>query len=67
MFVITFLAYAVLAVYEFVPLYKEKQWPDVILNAVLWVISLSIAMMLCFNVQISSPQDLIKEIITSIF
>lgn len=67
MFIITFFAYALLAVYEFIPLYKEKQWRDLCLNAVLWVLTFTIAMLLSFNVQIGSPQDLIKEFITSIF
>jgi len=66
MFFIPFLVYALLAVYEFVPLYKEKLWSDLILNAVLWVLSFTIAILLSFNVSLTGPQDFIKEIISFI-
>lgn len=66
MFFIPFLVYALLAVYEFVPLYKEKLWSDLILNAVLWVLSFTIAILLSFNVRLTGPQDFIKEIISFI-
>lgn len=61
------IVYAVLAIYEFIPLYKEKKWADFVVNAVLWTSSLTIVLLLCFKVEIPSPQVPIRKFIESIF
>ncbi len=61
------LIYVLLAIYEFVPLFKEKKWKDFAANAVLWTLSLTVALLICFNVTLPSPQEPIKKIIKSIF
>lgn len=66
MCILAFFIYAGLAIYEFVPLYKEKRWGDFAANAVLWTISLTIVMLLCFNVDLPSPQIPIQKLISSI-
>jgi hypothetical protein len=59
--------YTILVIYEFVPLYKQKQWKDLWVNAGLGLFSLCIAVLLCFDIKIPSPADPIKDVITSVF
>jgi hypothetical protein len=61
------MGYSFLAIYEFRPLYKQKLWHEFWVNGVLWFFSLTIALLLCFNVEIPSPEKPIREFITSIF
>jgi hypothetical protein len=67
MFILVILAYALLAIYEFVPLYKQKLWRDFGVNAALGIFSLAVALLLSFDVKIPSPEQPIREFITSIF
>ncbi|EMS69529.1 putative proetin [Ruminiclostridium cellobioparum subsp. termitidis CT1112] len=67
MSVMVVIIYAILAIYEFIPLYKEKKWADFVVNAVLWTSSLIIVLLLCFNVEIPSPQAPVRKFIESIF
>ncbi len=67
MFILVFLIYVLLAAYEFIPLYKEKKWVEFVLGAALWLASLLIAMLLCFNVEIPSPAEPIKKLMNSVF
>lgn len=67
MCVMVIIIYAFLAIYEFIPLYKEKKWGDFIVNAVLWTLSMVIVLLLCFDVEIPSPQEPIRKFIESIF
>ncbi len=59
------ISYAVLAVYEFVPLYKQKLWKDFWTNAVLWTLSFSVAILLSMGVEIPSPAKPIQRAIES--
>jgi hypothetical protein len=58
--------YALLAVYEFIPLYKQKLWKDFWSNAVLWTLSFTAAILLSLNIKIPSPSPFIKNMIGSI-
>lgn len=61
------IAYAILSIYEFLPLYKQKLWRDFWTNAVLTLLSFTIAVLLSLGVKIPSPEAPIREFITSIF
>ena len=58
--------YILLAVYEFVPLYKQKLWRDFWVNGVLYIASFAFAMMLCFKVDIPSPSYAVQNVVQSI-
>jgi len=65
-FVLVLIAYTILVIFEFIPLYKQKLWRDFWVNIVLLIFSFSIAMLLSFGVKIPSPANPIKDAITSI-
>jgi hypothetical protein len=67
MIVLAVISYALLAVYEFVPLYRQKLWKDMCLNIVLWAFSFTFAVLLSFDVKLPSPSPYIRGVITSIF
>lgn len=67
MFILVILVYTLLAVYEFIPLYKQKLWRDFWVNAVLGVFSFTMAFLLSLNIKIPSPAKPIQEMITAIF
>lgn len=67
MLVLTIIGYTFLGIYEFIPLYKQKLWQDFWVNAALWIFSFIIAILLCLNVEIPSPEKPIREFIISIF
>jgi uncharacterized membrane protein len=67
MFALVIIGYALLGIYEFVPLYKQKLWHDFWVNTVIGIFSFAIALLLSFDVRIPSPIKPITEIITSIF
>lgn len=67
MLIFTIIAYSLLAIYEFVPLYKQKLWNDFWLNTVLWIFSFTIIILLCLDVKIPSPVKPIRDLIVSIF
>lgn len=66
MVVVTLIVYALLAIYEFVPLYKEKRWREFYVNLVLSVISLVLAFLISINVKVPSPLKPIEPIIYSL-
>ncbi|AKN31386.1 membrane protein [Clostridium carboxidivorans P7] len=67
MLVLAIIGYTFLAIYEFVPLYKQKLWYDFWTNAALGFFSFIITILLCLNVHIPSPEKPIREFIISIF
>lgn len=67
MLVLVITAYTFLAIFEFIPLYKQKFWRDFWVNAVLFSFSFTVMMLLCFNIKIPSPEKPIRELIISIF
>jgi hypothetical protein len=67
MLLLTIIAYCILAIYEFIPLYKKKLRHDFFTNAALWISSFTIAILLCLDIKIPSPEKPIREFITSIF
>lgn len=67
MIVLAIIGYGFLAIYEFMPLYKQKLWPDFWVNAVLGICSFTIAVLLCLDVEILSPEKPIRELIISVF
>lgn len=67
MLVLIIIVYAMLALYEFVPLYKEREVNTLVINGVLFLISFITAVLICLGVSIPSPADPIKKVITSIF
>lgn len=67
MLVLAIIGYAFLAIYEYVPLYKQKLWPDFWVNSVLGIFSFTIAILLCLDVKFPSPEKPIRDLITLIF
>lgn len=67
MFILAITGYALLIIYEYIPLFKQKFWRELWVNGVLGIFSFTIAMLLSLNVKIPSPVTPIKEFITSIF
>ena len=67
MFVLPIIGYTFWVIYEFIPLYKQKIWNDFWINAVLGISSFTIAILLCLDVEIPSPERPIRELIISIF
>lgn len=67
MFILAITGYALLIIYEYIPLFKQKFWRELWVNGVLAIFSFTIAMLLSLNVKIPSPVTPIKEFITSIF
>ncbi|KNY25826.1 hypothetical protein [Pseudobacteroides cellulosolvens] len=67
MIILVIILYITLAIYEFVPLYKQKQWKDFWVNAALWTFSFTIGSLIALNVDIPSPAPPIREAITSLF
>ena len=67
MFLPVVLTYALLVIFEFIPLYKQKLWRDFTINAILGLLSFAVALLLSFGVMIPSPAIPIKDFITSIF
>jgi hypothetical protein len=66
MIILVIISYVLLAVYEFIPLYKQKLWKDFWTNAALWTLSFSIAAMISLGIDIPSPAKPIKKVIESI-
>ena len=66
-FVLAIIGYALLAIYEFIPLYKQELWRDFWVNTVIGIISFTIAILLCLDVKIPSPEKPIREFIILIF
>lgn len=67
MLILAGICYVVLALYEFIPLYKQKKWKDFWVNAFLAIFSLTIAILLSLGIKIPSPSKPIQEAVTSIF
>ncbi|MDP4090519.1 MAG: hypothetical protein Q8930_14810 [Bacillota bacterium] len=67
MIILVMLGYVILGIYEFIPLYKQKQWPDFWVNAALGATSLIVAVLLSVGIRIPSPEAPIREMIISIF
>ena len=67
MFALAVIGYSFLAIYEFIPLYKQKLWHDFLLNVILGFFSFTIAILLCLNIKIPSPVKPIRDFIISIF
>ena len=67
MFILVIIGYIFLAIYEFIPLYKQNLWHDFWVNAVLGTLSFTIVVLLCLNIEIPSPEKPIRELIISIF
>lgn len=67
LFILVIAVYALLIIYEFIPLYKQKFWNDFWVNAVLCFFSFIFAILISLNIKIPSPEKPIREFITSIF
>lgn len=67
MIIIILVLYSFLAIYDLVPLYKQKYWYDFWVNLTLEVFSLFVAILISSDVNIPSPETPIREIITAIF
>jgi hypothetical protein len=63
MIVLIIIGYSLLALYEFIPLYHQKQWRELWVNAVFGFCSFTIAILLSFDIKIPSPSEPIKNII----
>lgn len=67
MFILVIIGYSLLAIYEFIPLYKQKLWRDFGVNTAIGIFSFTIALLLSLDVRIPSPAQPIAELIISIF
>ena len=67
MLILVVTGYAILIIYDFVPLYKEEKWADFWVNTVLCAISFIAAILLSLDVKLPSPEAPIRQIITFIF
>lgn len=67
MFILVIIGYSLLAIYEFIPLYKQKLWRDFWVNTAIGIFSFTIALLLSLDVRIPSPAQPIAELIISIF
>ncbi|AEV69737.1 hypothetical protein [Acetivibrio clariflavus] len=67
MFVLVLAAYVLLGIYEFVPLYKQKQWKDFFVNLALGIISLCIGLLLSLDVDFISPILPIKNLLKTLW
>lgn len=67
MFVLVLAAYALLGIYEFVPLYKQKQWKDFFVNLALGIVSLCIGLLLSLDVDFISPILPIKNLLKTLW
>jgi hypothetical protein len=56
--------YCLLAIYEFIPLYKNKEKNDLLINSILFIMSFVIAILLCVGIKIPSPAPYIEKIVT---
>lgn len=61
--VITIVGYALLGIYEFIPLYKERKWKEFKVNLVLGIVSFIVATLLSLDVKIPSPVKLIEKLL----
>lgn len=66
MFILVIVTYTAFAIYEFVPLYKQKLWREFGINLVLGLISLVIAIMLSLDIKIPSPVYPLEDLITAL-
>lgn len=66
MLVFTLFTYSLLAIYELVPLYKQKHWRDFWVTFIIGVCSLTYALLISFEVNVPSPAKPIQEFIISI-
>lgn len=67
MVMMVIMGYAILIIYEFVPLYKEQKWVDFWVNAFLCSISFTMSVLLSLNIKIPSPETPIRQVITALF
>lgn len=67
MIALVVMGYSILGFFEFSPLLKQKLWRDFWMDAILGVLSFTIAILLCLDVKIPSPEKPIRELITSVF
>ncbi len=66
MIIFVIIGYTFLVIFNVIPLYKKKLWTDFWVNSILSVFSLTIAVLLSFNVKIPSPAGPIQHLITLI-
>lgn len=67
MLILAIIGYTFLYAFELIPLYKQKLWQDFWADAALGIFSFTIAVLLCLNVKIPSPEKPIRELIISMF
>lgn len=67
MFIMVLVVYALLGIYEFVPLYKQKLWKDFFVNLGFAIISLTFVLLLSFDVPIPSPLCPVKNYLKFLF
>jgi len=67
MIAIVVVFYAVLFIYDFMPLCHEKKRKEIAVYSVLGLLSFATAVLLSFDVRIPSPEKPIRELITGIF
>lgn len=65
--ILVILGYAVLVIFEFVPLYKENKWIDFWVNAILFGVSFTIAILLSMDIKLPSPETPIRQLISALF
>lgn len=67
MIIMVIMGYTLLAIYDILPLYKQKLWYEFWANTVLGIFSFIIFILVCLDIKIPSPEKPIREFIVSIF
>jgi hypothetical protein len=67
MLILVIIGYSFIAAFDLIPLYKKKYWRDFWVCMSLWTFGFLLALLLCANVKIPSPEKPVREFITSIF
>ena len=67
MIVLAIIGYALLVIFELIPLFRKKLWCDFWVYTVIGILSFAIAVLLCLEVKIPSPVKPIRDFVVSIF
>lgn len=67
MVIVAAVGYSLLIIFDLKPLYQQKLWRDFWANGILFAISFTIALLISLKVTIPSPEEPIRQFITSIF
>ncbi|HEX3032336.1 MAG TPA: hypothetical protein VHS59_08870 [Bacillota bacterium] len=65
MFLIVILGYVILALFELLPLYQQKQWREFWVLMCLTLVSFSFALLISLGIEIPSPAEPLEKLFTT--